>query len=744
MSQKTSKYLHWALKVVLYLILLTPVLLSSKYLFPFITTKTMYFRLMVELAIVLYVALAMLVPKFRPKMTKLSWAIVIFGIIIFLTGLTGVDFYKTFWGTIERGEGFLTILHLIIYFLILTWTFKSKKEWLNYLSGAAIVSLLVSFYGVFQRANMEKFLWWQIIHPGESRISATIGNAAFMGAYTLASFFLSLLLFFKRKHWLWKIFFAIIALVNFAILFQTQTRGALLSWTIMVIFLCLFYAIKSPDKLKKNIAIGILISIIVLCLAVWFSKDSSWVQNNGTLMRLTNISATDITTESRILAITTSWKGWTDRFILGYGWENYNIAYNKYFPPEVFKDTGSQLWFDRAHNTIFDVAVATGIFGLINYLVIFGLALFYLFKNIKRDFDFSIILIAMLMAHFLQNIFVFDVLSTYVTLFVVFAVANSIIIDQHHKSGEQTSTGKVDFNPLIFIPILIVVIFGAYLFNLKPIQANRESVNALIAASMNKERQAIKFFEQAIIMNTYQTPEIRQKLLDNIILFNRTNTESALTDEEVKKNFEKAVKIGNDNINEHPWDVQNHLYLMAVLNKAGSYNKQYYLDVVEMGEETLFLSPTRPQIYFEIGQALIALKRFEEGIQYFKDAIDLNPKNLESRWNLMVAYIFADQEDKAAEIREHMKEIHSHVQNIQNLRRLYGLYVSMDNKDKAIETLKLIIETDDSPAAEDYASLAAIYKEVGEYDKAREAVIKAVEADSSLAAEATKFLELLK
>ena len=77
-------------------------------------------------------------------MTKLSWAIVIFGIIIFITGITGVDFYKTFWGTIERGEGFLTIAHLITYFLLLTWTFKSRKEWLNYLTGVSIAGLLIA------------------------------------------------------------------------------------------------------------------------------------------------------------------------------------------------------------------------------------------------------------------------------------------------------------------------------------------------------------------------------------------------------------------------------------------------------------------------------------------------------------------------------------------------------------------------------------------------------------------------
>src|SRR3989344_4358846 len=182
-QQKLAKYLSYALKTLLYLILLTPILISAKYLFPFITTKTMYFRLMIELAIVLYTVLALMSYDYKPKMTKLSWSIVIFGFVIFLTGITGVDFYRTFWGTIERGEGFITISHLIIYFLLLTWVFKSKKDWFNYLSVLIGVGVLVDFYAILQRANVENFfLFGRIIHPGEGRLSSTLGNAAFLGA----------------------------------------------------------------------------------------------------------------------------------------------------------------------------------------------------------------------------------------------------------------------------------------------------------------------------------------------------------------------------------------------------------------------------------------------------------------------------------------------------------------------------------------------------------------------------------
>ncbi len=740
-NQKISKYIRWALIGVLYSILLTPLLVSGRFLFPFITTKTMYFRLLVELAIILYISLAMLDSKFRPRMTKLSWAIVSFGFIIFITGITGVDFYKTFWGTIERGEGFLTISHLIIYFLILTWVLKTKKAWLDYLTGIVFVGVFVNFYAALQRLDVKYFfLYGHIIHPGEGRLSATIGNADFMGAFTLAQFFLGTLLFLKRKHIIWKIILPVIILFDFYILFQTQTRGALLGWLAASILLSFLYAIKSPHKIKKYVGLGILILIVGVALGVWLSRNSQWVQSNTTLRRLSNISRHDITTESRLLSWDSSWKGWKDRFIFGYGWENYNIAFNKYFHAEIFRDQGSQLWFDRAHNTVFDVAVTTGIIGLLNYLAIFGFAFYYLFKNLKYDFDLSAVLIALLTAHFLQNIFVFDVLATYILLFIVLARVAFIAFKNQTQLEDQPSK-KNEFNVLIFASGLIIVLFGAYVFNIKPLQANKKSIDALIAASANKEELALKFFNEAINMGTYQTSEIRQKLADNIILYN--NTRNGLTRAQVRKNFQMAIKVLKDNIKQHPKDVQNYLYLMAILNKAGSYDHKYYNEVIKLGQEALPLSPTRPQTYFEIGQALMSLKKYDEGIEYFKKAVALNPKTLESHWNLMTAYILAGRNDKVKEEEKFMlSRGYDFNNNVKGLNRLYNVYLAIGRTKKVVEILERIVKL--KPSGINYARLAAAYKKTGDYLKAKEAVKKAVELDPSLAGEAKKFLQTMK
>lgn len=735
---KTEKFLSWSLKGILYLVLLTPLLMKSDYVFPFITPKTFYFRLMIELAVLIYLALAMSFPKYRPKMTKLSWLVIIFGIIILITGIFGVNFYKTFWGTIERGEGFLTISHLIIYFLLLTWTFKSKKAWLNFLAGIAIVGLFVNLYAFFQKIGVDHFfLFGKIINSGGDRLSATIGNAAFLGAYSLSLFWLNFLQFLKRKNIYAKILFALNGLFSFYILFNTQTRGALLAWIVVIILLSIFYLFKGSNKTKKMISGSFLAVIILFSVIVYANKNSDWVKQNNTLFRLTSISMNDITTEARLYAWDSSWKGWKDRFFIGYGWENYNIAFNKYFHPEIYIDQGSQLWFDRAHNTIFDVAVATGIFGLINYLLIFGLAIYILFKKLKTDFDLSIILIAFLIAHFLQNIFVFDVLASYVTLFTIFALISWLSLkpedNQENKSG--------DFNIIYLFIAVIVMAFLSYTFNFKPLKANHLGIIAMAYASQDDEITAIEKFEQALNFNTYQSPELRQKLSDNIMLYNKPS--QGLTNQQIIDNYEFAITEMKKNIELAPRDVQNYLYLMALLNRAGtSYNINYLNEVIEFGEKATKLSPTRPQIYFEMGQAMAAQNKMDQSIEYFKKGLELNPNNLESHWNLLAAYIVAGKQDLADAEQEFMQSRGYDFEHISLLNRLYNVYLMINNKTKMVEILEKIVLVE--PLADNYARLAAAYAQVGNYAKAIQAVNKAVELEPSLATEAERFLQTLQ
>jgi len=116
--------IKWIIYTCLYLILLAPFLVWGKFLFPYITPKTLFFRILIEIALFFYILLIIYRPEYRPRFSKLTWAVLIYFLIMTFTSIFGLDFYRSFWGNIERGEGLLTIYHLFIFFIFIKIYYK--------------------------------------------------------------------------------------------------------------------------------------------------------------------------------------------------------------------------------------------------------------------------------------------------------------------------------------------------------------------------------------------------------------------------------------------------------------------------------------------------------------------------------------------------------------------------------------------------------------------------------------------
>jgi O-antigen ligase len=65
-------------------------------------------------------------------------------------------------------------------------------------------------------------------------------------------------------------------------------------------------------------------------------------------------------------AITPKSEGWK-RTLFGWGSENYQFAWAKYYNPEVYRYESAA--FDRAHDKYLDIIVMYGVIGLLSYLV---------------------------------------------------------------------------------------------------------------------------------------------------------------------------------------------------------------------------------------------------------------------------------------------------------------------------------------------------------------------------------------
>ena len=524
-------------------------------------------------------------------------------------------------------------------------------------------------------------------------------------------------------------------------IFQSQTRGALVGAVaaFFLYFVINFFLVRG--RRAKIIHVGLLTLMILGAVLIYTNRDSKLVTGNSTLRRMVTISLSDVTTQSRLDTWNASWKGWKERFWSGYGYENYDIAFNKYFPARIFKDKGSQIWFDRAHNVILDIGVTSGIFGLLVYLGIFGAAsagLYRLFRLKAEEINPRqlVILALLFFAYFLQNLFLFDTHAIYLMFFAV--LAHIVFLQEKYFLANNTTIFSETNRRFAFTagPIFgIAILVGAYFINLKPAMANITSIKAISASRTGNFDQARVLFEKSLSYGTYMDQEIRERLIDHLSVIVPSNR---APQDEKQRFYSFALEELRKSIDESPYDVKNYLYLMNVLNLFSSQTGSYD-EVMELGSQALEFSPTRPQIYFELGWASLARHYYDTGLGYFRTAIDLNPYPKESHLNFMTAAIIANREDLVEREKEALAEKIGYQLTSADYDSIGKAYLAVKNYTKAAESYNEATALD--PANFEYfVRSAAIYGELCEQEKAAAAIYKAIDLNQSFIKEGRSFL----
>jgi tetratricopeptide (TPR) repeat protein len=834
--EKISRGLLASIKVGIFLTLFLPVFMHSNFFFPFIVPKNILFRISVEVILILYICLAYINPKYRPSFSsKILWAVSGFGLIALITSFTGIGVYRSFWGNYERMAGMFHLLHLIGYFFVLFNVLKQEKEWYPFFSFSIFVSMLMCMVGFSQWIGADLLLK----SSGGSRITGTIGNAAFVAAYLIFSIFFLIYFLIHQKnfniktfgisilginfflifsailskafsesdwgmlnslkmpllleatkiveytwqttlvYWfyapfmilglfLWwlhyknqayrqlfsiitpaRIYLALILALHLFILWHTQTRGALLALYLGSIVGAGLVIWRNQQQIYRLIASVVLAVLLISPVVLVLSKDSNFVNSNDTLRRLATISLTDTTTESRLTTWQASFGGWVKEprlLFLGTGLENYYYVFNKNFPIEIYKDAGSQVWFDRAHNIILDVGVTTGIFGLLVYLSVLLLAGYRaVIHGLKSDNNQIIgwLLAILLGVYFIQNLFVFDTLNTEIPFY--FVLAFIVFLSYQNQSSEEESKKTNDWfwgniiYPTIAVLLLVITLIGV---NIQTARANNFIFKAFkVQPSQSspfvKERE--EYFRRAIALANTGRFEARDQLSNYI--FEVIQYPNFVTPA-VIQSIDFTVDQLKNNVAEEPLNIRHHLVLANMFNGFSLYNKPELLNqAIKTLEDAIWLSPSRPQVYFELGRSYALKGEIEKATEVFLTGVNLSPKIIDARLNLMNFYISTGQLAEAEKEEDTVKQLGWKPTEAEYLR-LINSHVRVKNYQKAIQMYQTILTT--RGLAEYYAQMAMIYARMGEKELARQSVAEAVKRAPALEPEVKVFLERLE
>ena len=384
------------------------------------------------------------------------------------------------------------------------------------------VGTIVAVLGLGQHFDMINFDW-----IGDSnRVESTIGNATYVGAYAAVNVLLGVGLIvqsfshqarepirgqglsraarrrrrsgsqtFRLDDYLeLRAFWMLAAFANLMTLWLTATRGAVVGLGAALFRLRdLVLRLGQHEMPRGWVGYVILVGAVAALVFLLAARTTSlrWnpvVESSYMLKRLSTMSFDDSSINRRIQSAESGLRSYLDRPILGWGPENFLIAWGRHYD---FK-SGTREIFDQAHSKPIEELTTKGAVGLISYLLIWCAMALIVLRSFRAGSGFQQLFVAVfgvtLVAYFVQNLFLFDTPTT-VMLFCVlaaFTVAEEQRLNADYKNPRTAPSNRrrwMDLSgvvnalrtPLGATAIAsiaaVVAVASLFLFNFKPYSA---------------------------------------------------------------------------------------------------------------------------------------------------------------------------------------------------------------------------------------------------------------------------------
>ncbi len=488
-------------KAGIFLILLLPILNYPPLFSPPDFSKSIVFRIIFSVLLALFAYYC-----FFHKETNLyekTVSIVKKGSLLFYTPLVllgvfiistifSLDPHFSIFGDPNRGGGLLTFGMIILFSYMLIFVLQ-KRDWKQVWNVSFVTGALVCFFALAQWSNIFENL------ATSTRPFSTMGNPTLLSIYVLLLFFPLLAFFIKEKQKLLKwIYFALLLLFAFVILI-TFTRAVFIGLFLGMLYFFLFYPRKAP--LFRIAAVIVLLFSIFSVYYVNTYENPRIIEENSTLNRLTSrLSVERAFNDPRIGGFVIGWEAIKDRPVLGYGPENFNIAFNKHYHPEMPNIEEDIPWWDKAHNLLIEMTIWGGIPAGALLLLFFALLFLSLQKNKNRE---KHTLQAGLIAFFAASMFTIDSFSIFLVFFFIFAYIFSLSMKEEPENvdlGKRKRFTRYG-TPFIIASVIFLFVF-IYSYNTLPLSANRDMNQAVAYKRAEVCEKALELADRATKYDT--------------------------------------------------------------------------------------------------------------------------------------------------------------------------------------------------------------------------------------------------
>jgi len=646
---KENKLL-WIYLTGFFLILALPLLNLPPWFSPPDWGKTIVFKSILAILLFLFIGQTLLKEKFVIKTSKTFYTLLGLLGIFGLATIFSMNPSFSFWGNPYRSGGFLNFASYIL-FAMLAFLVIRKADWPKIFNFSLIIGILVSFIAIFQ-----KFRFFEKIFVEAGKPWSTIGGSTFLAAYLLLLSFLTLSFIIKsiknldRK---WFFYLPVFSLFLFVILITTS-RAAYFA----LIVATLYFVFAYPKKISK-IKIVVLILLALVLLTVFYANTElplpSFVKENIVIKDIRpRLSVNSAINDPRFSVWKISSQALIEKPLLGYGPENFSIAFDKHYNPSLgsmMMTESIPMYYDRAHSFFFEIGVTAGIPALIIYISLFGF-LFYELQKVKKKRPEDALICHTLQATFITylvaNFFGFDVFSTYIISFLLIAFSLSLITkDVPEKIIGIRLKNKIKY-PIIFILFVGLMSF-IWFCNIKPFQINTEINKATHSLHRSQMETALRTIDDILPSNTFLNEYLRATYLEiiNRYIFKEPSKTILLAPQGIK--IAKEVLEIRPNYTRY-WILLGNYYNVLLENYQHAYPE--YIEEWTKGAHEAFekankLSPKRQEIFIYWARTYIVIGDYETAKEKIQKCIDLNPETGRCWWTMVEINILTEEIDEA-------------------------------------------------------------------------------------------------
>ena len=714
-----TRFIRWVTIGALFIIPFLPLFVANNLFFPFITGKNFAFRILVEIAFVGWLLLMLADAKYRPRF---SWTAAIFGMLVLWMAIAdsfAVNPAKAFWSNFERMDGWVTLIHVFLFFLVTGSIFAVEKLWRKWWFTFLAIAAVICLYGLGQ-------LWHILaIHQGGVRLDATFGNSDYLACYMLFSIAVSLWQAFETKvkdgafNWLRYLLFVLTAFEVY-ILFQTATRGAILGFVGAIGLGAVLWMIESGSKGRKMAALAF-VGLLVVIGGFYLIRNTPIIQHDPSLSRIASISLKDPETHTRLTIWHMALEGAAQKPLLGWGQDGFNYVFNQYYEPSL---QGQEPWFDRAHNMYLDWLVAGGVPALFLFLALLVSAVAALYRGQTSRTE-RIMLLSALGAYCFQGLFVFDNLFSYIPLAAILAIAYGNISRPIEKLEAIPVLEDSDFLTYALPIGAVVLAVVIWMVNVPGIRAGGDLITA-ITGSSDPVGININAFKQAYADNSFANQEITEQVL--------SFAESVISNQQISQAdkqtiYTYALQQGNQMVTDIPKDARIRLEYALVLRGGGKYSDA--INQIHIAEQ---LSPRKQGILTEEG-----IEQWQLGNMNAAAAAFTKAYQLDTSFPAMAAYAAAGDivTGQAATGKALLLQSFGTTTVDQDVVML-AYYQTKDFPDLIAVWQQRIINQGNSANAE--FGLAAAYADAGQVAQARAEIQKAMADHPEAATEGAALL----